>query len=101
MCTSSYVVLGSIPPTTKFLLAPITHGSGFVRTHGPSSLAGLNATTIEPWLHGGALYRATRGLSVGVTTASADVARGFTASETTAKEKSWASNPFLMRTMIS
>src|SRR5260370_15079757 len=66
----SYVVLGSMPATKKFVLFPATTGSVLVFLQDGESLATLNSTNTEPAEVGGALYRATRGLSVAVITAS-------------------------------
>src|SRR3954468_696379 len=65
----SYVVLGSMPATKKFVLFPGTTGSVLVFLQDGESPATLNCTNTEPAEEGGALYRATRGLSVGVMTA--------------------------------
>src|SRR5580765_2155408 len=65
----SYVVLGSMPATKKFVLFPGTTGSVLVFRHAGWSPATLNWTNTEPAEVGGALYRATRGLSVAVMTA--------------------------------
>src|SRR5437660_43296 len=81
----SYVVLGSMPATKKFVLFPGTAGSVLVFLQDGESLATLNWTNTEPAEEGGALYRATRGLSVGVMTAWDPVTRDATASTVTAE----------------
>src|SRR5947208_6633324 len=81
----SYVVLGSMPATKKFVLFPGTTGSVLVFLQDGESLATLNWTNTEPADEGGALYKATRGLSVGVMTASDPVTRDATASTATAE----------------
>src|SRR5258708_6447177 len=80
----SYVVLGSIPATRKFSLFPVPQGSVLVLRQDGWSLATLNSTCSVPAEQGGALYRATRGLSIGVMTAWDPVTRELTTSETTA-----------------
>ena len=64
-----YVVLGSMPATRKLVLSPGTMGSGAVNCQDWLEPSGLNWTYIELPEEGGALYRATRGLDVGLTTA--------------------------------
>src|SRR6478609_5156506 len=81
----SYVVLGSMPATKKFVLFPGTTGSVLVFLQDGESPATRNWTNTEPADEGGALYRATRGLSVGVMTAWDPVTRDATASDTTAE----------------
>src|SRR5438034_7923417 len=81
----AYVVLGSMPATKKFVLFPGTTGSVLVFLQDGESLATLNWTNTEPAEEGGALYRATRGFSVGVMTACDPVTRDATASATTAE----------------
>src|SRR5260370_6040370 len=79
----SYVVLGSMPATKKLVLFPGTTGSVLVFLQDGESPATLNWTNTEPAEEGGALYRATRGLSVGVMTAWDPVTRDATASTAT------------------
>src|SRR5947208_7641715 len=81
----SYVVLGSMPATKKFVLLPGTTAIVLVFLQDGESLATLNWTNTEPAEVGGALYRATRGLSVGVITAWDPVTRDATASTATAE----------------
>ena len=64
-----YVVSGSMPATRKLVLSPGTMGSGAVELQDWLEPSGLNSTCIELPGEGGALYRATRGLDVGLTTA--------------------------------
>ena len=64
-----YVVLGSMPATMKLVLSPGTMGSGAVVVQDGVEPSGLNSTYIELPAEGGALYRATRGLDVGLITA--------------------------------
>src|ERR1700680_1626056 len=80
----SYVVLGSMPATKKFVLFPGTTGSVLVFRQDGESPATLNWTNSVRAEDGGALYRATSGLSVGVITASKPVTREATASAATA-----------------
>src|SRR5207247_9989254 len=77
--------LGSMPATKKFVLLPGTTGSVLVFLQDGESPATLNWTNTEPAEVGGALYRATSGLSVGVMTASDPVTRDTTASAITAE----------------
>src|SRR5204863_5444611 len=81
----SYVVLGSMSATKKFVLFPGTTGSVLVFLQDGESPATLNWTNTVRAEEGGALYRATRGLSVGVMTASDPVTRDTTASAITAE----------------
>src|SRR5207302_3114260 len=81
----SYVVLGSMPATKKFVLFPGTTGCALVFLQDGESPATLNWTNTKPAEEGGALYRATRGLSVDVMTASDPVTREATASTATAE----------------
>src|SRR5438034_1754490 len=81
----SYVVLGSMPATKKLVLFPGTTGSVLVFLQDGEAPATLNWTNTEPAEEGGALYRATRGLSVGVMTAWEPVTRDATASTATAE----------------
>ena len=64
-----YVVLGSMPATMKLVLSPGTIGSGAVFCQDGLGPSWANWTYIELPAEGGALYRATRGLDVGLTTA--------------------------------
>src|SRR5262245_7553335 len=64
----SYVVLGSMPATKRFVLFPGTTGSGSVFRQDGWSPATANWTKTVLAEEGGTLYKATRGLSVGVTT---------------------------------
>ena len=64
-----YVVSGSMPATRKLVLSPGTMGCGAVVLQDWLEPSGLNSTYIELPEEGGALYRATRGLDVGLTTA--------------------------------
>src|SRR5437588_12509044 len=80
----SYVVLGSMPATKKFVLFPGATGSVLVFLQDGESPATLNWTNSVRAEEGGALYRATRGLSVGVMTAWEPVTRDATASTATA-----------------
>jgi hypothetical protein len=75
--------LGSIPATKKFVLFPGTTGSVLVFRQDGESPATLNWTNSVRADVGGALYKATSGLSVGVMTASDPVTRDATASATT------------------
>jgi hypothetical protein len=68
-CLTRYVVSGSILATRKLVLSPGTMGSGAVLRQDGLGPTGLNWTYIELPEEGGALYRATRGLDVGLTTA--------------------------------
>src|SRR3989442_3660841 len=79
----SYVVLGSMPATKKFVLFPGTTGTVLVFLQDGESPATLNWTNTESAEVGGALYRATRGLSVGVMTGWEPVTRDATASTAT------------------
>src|ERR1700756_1647156 len=76
----SYVVLGSMPATKKFVLFPGTTVSVLVFRQDGESPATLNWTNSVRADVGGALYRATSGLSVGVMTASVPATRDATAS---------------------
>ena len=62
-------MFGSMPATRKLVLFPGTMGSGAVERQGWLEPSGLNWTYIESPEEGGALYRATRGLDVGLITA--------------------------------
>ena len=64
-----YVVLGSMPATRTLVLFPGTMGCAEVLVHDGLASSGLNCTYIEVPEEGGALYRATRGFVVGLTTA--------------------------------
>jgi hypothetical protein len=68
-CLMRYVVLGSRPATRKLVLSPGTMGSGAVLSQDGLGPGGLNSTVIVLPAEGGALYRATRGLDVGLITA--------------------------------
>ncbi len=68
-CLMRYVVLGSMPATMKLVLCPGTMGSGAVLCQDRLGPCWLNWTYIELPAEGGALYRATRGLDVGLITA--------------------------------
>src|SRR6266852_2257887 len=81
----SYAVLGSMPATKKFVLFPGTTGSGLVFRQDGESPATLNWTNTVAADEGGTLYKATSGLSVGVTTGSDPVTRDATASAITAE----------------
>src|SRR5213078_3118326 len=81
----SYFVLGSMPATKKFVLLPGTTAIVLVFLQDGESPATLNWTNTEPAEVGGALYRATSGLSVGVITACDPVTRDATASTATAE----------------
>src|SRR6266849_6781909 len=75
-CRIWYVVLGSIPATKKFVLSPGTTASVLVSRQDGLSPAWLNWTnTVPASKDGGTLYRATRGLDVGLMTASEPVTR--------------------------
>ena len=72
-----YVVLGNMPATMKLVLSPGTMGSGAVLRQD-----GLGPCRAELDVHrtaggGGALYRATRGLDVGLITALVPTTRDF------------------------
>src|SRR5712692_6635757 len=90
-----------MPATKKFVLFPGTTGSVLVFLQDGESPATLNWTNIEPAEEGGALYRATRGLSVGVMTATDPVTRDATASPITAVVVSVAVKPSLTVTRMS
>src|SRR4029079_17875064 len=81
------VVLGSMPPTKKFVLFFGLLVRSLVLRHDGWAPATLNSTCTLPcgpgpgWV-GGTLYRATRGLSVGVMTDCDPVTRDATASAT-------------------
>ena len=62
-----YVVSGSMPATMKLVLSPGTMGCVAVLQDGEEPSA--NWTYIEVPGEGGALYRATRGLDIGLITA--------------------------------
>jgi hypothetical protein len=64
-----YVVLGNMPATMKLVLFPGTIGSWEVSVQVGTGLSGLNWTYIEVPEEGGALYRATSGLDIGLITA--------------------------------
>src|SRR5262249_13566425 len=81
----SYVVLGSMPATKRFVLFPGTTGSGSVFRQDGWSPATANWTKTVLAEEGGTLYKATRGLSVGVTTGCDPDTREATASVTTAE----------------
>src|SRR5262245_57798478 len=70
-CLNWYVVPGSIPATRKLVLSPGTMASGAVELQDWAEPSGWNSTCIDRPPEGGALYRATRGLDVGLTTAPA------------------------------
>jgi hypothetical protein len=72
-----YVVLGNMPATMKFVLSPGTTGSGAVLVQEGLGPSGLNWTYIELPEEGGALYRATRGLDMGLITALVPTTRDF------------------------
>jgi len=72
-----YVVLGSMPATRKLVLFPGTMGNGAVLVQDGLGPRGLNWTYIELPGEGGALYRATRGLAVGLITALVPTTRDF------------------------
>jgi hypothetical protein len=97
----SYVVLGSIPATKKFVLFPGATGRVLVFLQDGESPAILNWTNSVPAEVGGALYRATSGLSVGVMTAWDPVTREATASAATAEQVSVAWYPSLTVTSMS
>jgi hypothetical protein len=73
-----YGVLGSRPATKKLVLSAGTTGCGAVFRQDGLGPAGLNWTYIELATAGGALYKATRGLDVGLTTALLPTTRVFT-----------------------
>jgi hypothetical protein len=79
------VVFGSIPATKKLVLFPGTTASVLVFRHAGWSLATANWTNTDPAADGGTLYKATRGLSVGVMTGCDPVTREETASAATAE----------------
>ena len=64
-----YVVSGRIPATRTLVLSPGTMGSSAVELQGWSEPCGLELDVHRTAGGGGALYRATRGLDVGLTTA--------------------------------
>jgi hypothetical protein len=68
-CLMRYGVSGRMPATRTLVLSPGTMGCSAVELQGWSEPSGRNSTCIEPPGEGGALYRATRGLDVGLTTA--------------------------------
>jgi hypothetical protein len=68
-CLMRYVVSGSIPATRRLVLGPGTMGCWAVELQDWLESSGLNSTCIELPEEGDALYRATRGLDVGLTTA--------------------------------
>src|SRR3954464_74427 len=68
-CLIRYVVLGSMPATRKLVLFPGTMGCSAVELHDWLEPSGLNSTCIELPAEGGALYSATRGLDMALTTA--------------------------------
>src|SRR5262245_53050271 len=80
-----YVVFGSMPATRKLVLLPGTTARASVFRHAGRSPATANWTKTVAADEGGTLYRATRGLGVGVTTACAPVPREATSSVTTAE----------------
>jgi hypothetical protein len=71
-------VSGNIPATRKLVLSPGTTGKWAVDLQGWPEPSGWNSTYIELPEDGGALYRATRGLDVGLTTAVDPVIREVT-----------------------
>src|SRR5258707_8529112 len=97
----SYVVLGSMPATKKFVLFPGTTGSVLVFLQTEESPATRNWTNSDCAEEAGALYRATRGLSVGVMTASDPVTRDAIASTATAEVAPVARYPSLTVTSMS
>jgi hypothetical protein len=74
-CLMRYVVLGSMPATRKFVLSPGTTGCETVLRQAGAATSGLYWTYIEVPAEGGALYKATRGLDVVLTTALLPVIR--------------------------
>src|SRR4051795_6064419 len=68
-CLMRYVVLGSMPATMKLVLSPGTMGCSAVLLQDGLEPSWANWTYIELPEEGGALYRATRGLDMGLTTA--------------------------------
>ena len=74
-----------MPATKKFVLFPDTTARVSVFRQDGWSLATLNWTNSVCAEVGGALYRATRGLSVGVMMACDPVTREATSSKTTAE----------------
>src|SRR5438132_13300703 len=90
-----------MPATKKFVLFPGTTGSVLVVLQDGESPATLNWTNCVRAEEGGALYRATSGLSVGVMTACDPVTRDATASATTAEVVSVAWYPSLTVTSTS
>src|SRR5260370_26352964 len=94
-----------MPATKKFVLLSGLLGSSLVLRHDGWSPATLNSTCTRPcgpgpgWV-GGTLYRATRGLSVGVMTASVPVTRDLTTSETSADAGFVPAKPSLMVTLM-
>src|SRR5262245_7548062 len=97
----SYVVLGSMPATKKFVLFPGTTGSVLVFLQDEDSPATRNWTNSDRADEAGALYRATSGFSVGVMTASDPVTRDATASTAMAVVVSVAWYPSLTATSMS
>src|SRR6266705_296414 len=90
-----------MPATKKFVLFPGTTGSVLVFLQDGESPATLNWTNSVRAEVGGALYRATSGLSVGVMTASDPATREATPSVTTAEQVSVAWYPSLTVTSMS
>src|SRR5579883_455662 len=91
-----------MPASRKFVLSPGTATLVSVLAHGAFGLpAGRKLTWTAPARVGGALYRATSGFAVGVTTGSVPVTREFTASLTMADVVSVAVKPSLTVTWTS
>src|SRR5262245_47774160 len=84
-CRIWYVVFGSIPATKKLVLVPGTTGRMSVFRHAGWSPATANWTKTVSADEGGTLYKATRGLRVGVTTACDPDTREATVSTATAE----------------
>src|SRR4051812_38540869 len=74
-CRISYVVLGSMPATKKFVLFPGTTARASVFRQAGWSPATENWTKTVSAGVGATLYRATSGLGVGVTTSWVPVTR--------------------------
>jgi hypothetical protein len=74
-CLMRYVVSGSMPATMKLVLSPGTMDCVAVRSQDSEEPIWANWTYIEVPGEGGALYRATKGLDMGLITALLPVTR--------------------------
>src|SRR5580704_8341200 len=90
-----------MPATMKLVLSPGTMGSGEVFCHDRFGPCLANWTYIEAPVEGGALYRATKGLAIGLTTAVSPVTRVWAVYVAVATSLLAAPNLVLTTTFIS